>query len=86
MTIITTLCLTLAMNSTISYSYSLLLQCWDEQPEKRPDFSQLLSTLSTLLEAVAGYVIFSASEKENLAAGMSLLYCNSTALDSDSKN
>ena len=74
------------MNSTISYSYSLLLQCWDEQPEKRPGFSQLVSTLSTLLEAIAGYVIFSASEKEDFAAGTSLLYCNSTALDSDSKN
>ena len=74
------------MNTTISYSYSLLLQCWDEQPEERPDFGQLVSTLSTLLEAVAGYVIFSASEKENLAADMSLVYCNSTALDSDSKN
>ena len=86
MTIITTLCLTSVMNSTISYSYSLMLQCWDEQPEKRPDFSQLVSTLSTLLEAIAGYVIFSTSEKENLAAGTSLLYCNSTALDSDSKN
>ena len=67
------------------YSYSLLLQCWDGQPEERPDFSQLVVTLSIIMEAVAGYLIFSASDKENFALDNSLLYSNSTGLDCDSK-
>ena len=69
----------------IPYSYSLLLQCWDEQPKERPHFSQLVVTLATMMEAVAGYLSFSASEKENFAADTSLLSCNSIALDNDSK-
>ena len=67
------------------YSYSLLLQCWDGQPEERPDFSQLVVTISTIMEAVAGYLIFSASDKENFALDTSLLFSNSTGLDCDSK-
>ena len=63
------------------YSYSLLLQCWDGQPEERPDFSQLVVTLSTLMEAVAGYVTFSGSYKEKFAPDTNLLYCNPALLD-----
>ena len=73
----------------IPYSYSLLLQCWDEKPKERPDFRQLVVTLATMMEAVAGYLstlqCISASEKENFVADTSLLSCNSTALDHDSK-
>ena len=69
----------------IPYSYSVLLQCWDEQPKERPHFSELVVTLATMMEAVAGYLSFSASEKENFAADTSLLSCNSVALDNDSK-
>ena len=69
----------------IPYSYSLLLQCWDEQPKERPHFSELVVTLATMMEAVAGYLSFSASEKENFAADTSPLSCNSIALDNDSK-
>ena len=63
------------------YSYSLLLQCWDGQPEERPDFSQLVVTISAIMEAVADYVTFSASDKEKFAPDTSLLYCNPTLLD-----
>ena len=34
----------------------MMLQCWLLEPEKRPSFSQLLSTLSELLEYMADYV------------------------------
>ena len=48
-----------------SLSYYLLLQCWDGQPEKRPNFSQLLVTISTMLEVIGGYLVLSATDDEN---------------------
>ena len=31
-------------------------QCWSIEPEKRPQFSELVSSLSSFLESVAGYL------------------------------
>lgn len=36
-------------------------QCWKELPDKRPNFSELLITISTILERIGGYLDFSAS-------------------------
>ena len=33
-----------------------MLQCWSIDPSKRPDFSELASTLDSFLESVAGYM------------------------------
>ena len=34
----------------------LMMECWDEDPGKRPSFSQLVSTISAMLEEMAGYL------------------------------
>ena len=33
-----------------------MLECWSSDPSKRPDFSELASTLDSNLESVAGYM------------------------------
>ena len=33
-----------------------MLQCWKENPEERPQFSELVTSISQQLEAVAGYM------------------------------
>jgi len=30
--------------------------CWESEPENRPQFSELVSTISSILESVAGYL------------------------------
>ena len=37
-------------------SYLIMQKCWYSEPDARPAFSELASTLSTMLEMVAGYV------------------------------
>lgn len=58
-------CYRFSMESSFTYSYFLLLQCWDGQPEKRPNFSQLLVTISTMLEVIGGYLVLSATDEGN---------------------
>ena len=36
--------------------YSIMLECWKENPEDRPTFSQLVSSISSQLEGMAGYL------------------------------
>ena len=36
----------------------MLLSCWNEQPDQRPSFSDLVITLTSLLEEVAEYMDF----------------------------
>ena len=33
--------------------------CWKSEPEDRPQFSELVSTISDILQSTAGYVEFS---------------------------
>ena len=42
--------------SPFTCSYSVMLNCWDTDPAQRPTFSELVATLSALLEASAGYL------------------------------
>jgi len=44
-------------------------ECWKELPDKRPPFSELVTTISTILERIGGYLDFSASQPT--AAGSS---------------
>ena len=60
----------------IPNSYSLLLQCWDGQPEERPDFRQLVVTIAAMLEEVSGYLSLNIIEKRNLAPDTHVLYYN----------
>ena len=60
----------------IPYSYSLFLHCWEEQPEKRPCFSELVVTIATLLEAVGGYLSLNVTDKIKLSSDTHLLYYN----------
>lgn len=41
------------------YSYDVIMKCWEELPDKRPSFAELVVLLSTLLEEIAGYLDFS---------------------------
>ena len=40
--------------------------CWVEVPDKRPTFSDLVTTLSTALEGIAGYLDFTTVIQEQL--------------------
>ena len=37
-------------------SYTLMCECWTEDPDKRPNFSNLVSTISGRLEEIGGYM------------------------------
>ena len=39
--------------------YDLVTRCWEESPEKRPCFEDLIKEINILLENVAGYLEFS---------------------------
>ena len=38
----------------------IMRECWQELPDKRPFFSDLVTTISTSLERIAGYLDFTA--------------------------
>ena len=61
---------------SFTYSYSLLLRCWDEQPKKRPSFSELVVTIATMMEAVGGYLSLNVTDRMNVASEPHLLYYN----------
>ena len=61
---------------SFTYSYSLLLHCWDEQPEKSPSFSELVLSITTIMEVVGGYLSLNVADKINLAPDTHLLYYN----------
>ena len=39
---------------------TLMMQCWDSDPNKRPTFSQLQANISAMLTNTAGYLDLSA--------------------------
>ncbi len=38
------------------FRYKILLSCWEEDPDERPKFSELASTIAMMLEGIAGYM------------------------------
>ena len=40
-----------------------MLNCWELESDKRPSFSELVDSLSKLLQAMAGYMDFSSITK-----------------------
>ena len=40
------------------FRYALMLNCWNEEPDKRPTFSNLISKLQTLHAKALGIVSF----------------------------
>ena len=51
---------------TFVYRFSTMSDCWVEIPDKRPTFSDLVTTLSTALEGIAGYLDFTTETQEQL--------------------
>ena len=45
-------------HDTVNSSYDVMSTCWREQPEKRPSFTELVLTLTSLLEEIAAYMDF----------------------------
>ena len=43
----------------------MIMECWKDEPEERPDFSKLVVTISLTLEAVAGYMDLSLVTKDD---------------------
>ena len=37
-------------------NYDMMNVCWKELPDKHPTFSELVTTISTILETIAGYL------------------------------
>jgi len=37
-------------------SYSVMKSCWESEPENRPQFCELVSNISSILESAAGYL------------------------------
>lgn len=57
-----------AMQYILHCSYSVMQSCWESAPESRPQFSELVSTISDILQSVAGYVELAMSIKQNKLA------------------
>jgi len=45
-------------------SYAIILKCWKEEPKERPDFSNLVVIISSILEAMVGYMEFPLPTKD----------------------
>lgn len=62
-------------------SYEFMLHCWEENPEKRPNFSGLVSEITTALEAIAGYMQLSAIPVTKNTEDSTSAACNDTSED-----
>lgn len=56
-----------------------MFNCWNEQPEKRPSFAELVCTLTCLLEDIAAYLDFSILTNNIQAVGYDHLYARAPA-------
>ena len=46
-------------------SYSAMQSCWESEPENRPQFNELVSTISDILHSTAGYIELSMPLQED---------------------
>ena len=44
------------------FSYTIMCHCWAANPDQRPNFSDLVSTVTNILESIGGYLTFSAAD------------------------
>ena len=44
------------MTNSSMHRYSLMLSCWEMDPDQRPSFSTLVRMVSNLLEVIADYL------------------------------
>ena len=45
--------------------YTMMHECWNENPDGRPTFSALLSTVSERLENISGYLDFNCTSTDS---------------------
>ena len=57
------------MTFVFHFSHTLMRYCWTEDPNERPSFFHLVSTISDKLESIAGYFDFGSTP---LSVGKSL--------------
>ena len=49
----------------------VIVQCWEQNPDDRPTFTDLVGTISTLLEEIAGYMDLSVMPSVQCTSGVS---------------
>ena len=43
---------------TCMYSYCMMMSCWNESPDQRPSFEELVNTITTTLAPLGDYMDF----------------------------
>jgi len=61
------------------FRYNLLLQCWELEPDSRPRFNSLVSTISRILEISADYLVFTDTSANNMDHGVETVEGNMTS-------
>ena len=72
----------------VCYRYNIMKECWKELPDKRPNFSDLVTAFSTILESIAGYLDFTATPltpAENAGSGYDHLIVKITSVDDNNE-
>ena len=46
----------LSQDELYPYRYDIMFRCWENQADERPKFAELVCTISTILEGIAGYM------------------------------